>query len=55
VRWRGQGTLRFSGKGEVYSYTVMNNAPAGFEHNLPYTVALVKLAEGPTVMRSLPI
>ena len=45
--------FRFSGKGEVYSYTVMNNAPAGFERNLPYTVALVKLAEGPTVTAQL--
>ena len=43
----------FSGKGEVYSYTVMNSAPAGFERNLPYTVALVKLAEGPTVTAQL--
>ena len=45
--------FRFSGMGEVYSYTVMNNAPAGFERNLPYTVALVKLAEGPTVTAQL--
>jgi uncharacterized OB-fold protein len=45
--------FRFSGKGEVYSYTVMNSAPAGFESNLPYTVALVKLAEGPTVTAQL--
>ena len=45
--------FRFSGRGEVYSYTVMNNAPAGFEHNTPYTVALVKLAEGPTVTAQL--
>ena len=43
----------FSGKGEVYSYTVMNSAPAGFERNLPYTVALVKLEEGPTVTEQL--
>jgi uncharacterized protein len=44
---------RFSGKGEVYSYTIMNNAPAGFERNLPYTIALVKLEEGPTVTAQL--
>ena len=31
----------------------MNSAPAGFERNLPYTVALVKLAEGPTVTAQL--
>ena len=45
--------FRFSGKGSVYSYTVMNNAPAGFERGLPYTIALVKLDEGPTVTAQL--
>ena len=45
--------FRFSGRGEIYSYTIMNSAPLGFEHNLPYTVALVKLAEGPTVTAQL--
>ena len=45
--------FRFSGKGAVYSYTVMNNAPAGFERGLPYTIALVKLDEGPTVTAQL--
>ena len=46
--------FRFSGRGEVYSYTVMNNAPAGFERGLPYTVALVKLEEGPPSPPSSP-
>jgi len=45
--------FRFSGRGSVYSYTVMNNAPAGFEKTLPYTIALVKLDEGPTVTAQL--
>ena len=31
----------------------MNNAPAGFEKALPYTIALVKLDEGPTVTAQL--
>jgi uncharacterized OB-fold protein len=44
---------RFSGKGSVYSYTVMNSAPSGFERELPYTIALVKLNEGPTVTAQL--
>jgi hypothetical protein len=44
---------QFSGKGEVYSFTVMHDAPAGFEENSPYTVALVKLAEGPMVTAQL--
>jgi len=37
----------------VYSYTVMHSAPAGFEESLPYTIALVKLDEGPTVTAQL--
>ena len=44
---------QFSGQGEVYSYTVMNDAPSGFEENVPYTVAVVKLAEGPMVTAQL--
>jgi hypothetical protein len=43
----------FSGRGEVYSYTHMINAPAGFEVQAPYTVALVKLEEGPIVTAQL--
>ncbi|MDZ4158301.1 MAG: Zn-ribbon domain-containing OB-fold protein [Anaerolineaceae bacterium] len=43
----------FSGEGEVYSYTVMHDAPAGYEENTPYTVALVKLKEGPVVTAQL--
>ena len=43
----------FSGKGKVYSYTVMYDAPAGYEENLPYTVAVVALDEGPMVTAQL--
>ena len=43
----------FSGKGEVFSYTVMRDAPRGYEEALPYTVALVKLEEGPVVTAQL--
>jgi uncharacterized OB-fold protein len=43
----------FSGKGKVYSYTVMYDAPAGYEENLPYTVAVVALDEGPKVTAQL--
>ena len=43
----------FSGRGEVYSYTHMSDAPAGFEESAPYTVALVKLVEGPLVTAQL--
>jgi uncharacterized OB-fold protein len=43
----------FSGKGEIYSFTMMNDVPAGYEENAPYAVALVKLAEGPMVTAQL--
>jgi len=39
----------FSGKGEVYSYTTVYEAPAGYEEYAPYMIALVKLDEGPLV------
>lgn len=43
----------FSGKGEVYSYTTVFDAPAGFEETAPYTVAMIKLEEGPLVTAQL--
>ena len=43
----------FSGRGEVYSFTDVFEAPAGFDVNAPYTVALVKLEEGPLVTAQL--
>ncbi len=43
----------FTGLGEIYSFTTIYDAPAGFEHNAPYTVALVKLEEGPIVTAQL--
>lgn len=43
----------FSGRGQVYSYTTVYDPPAGYEENAPYTVALVKLEEGPLVTAQL--
>ena len=43
----------FSGRGEVYSYTKVYDAPQGYEEQAPYTVALVKLEEGPLVTAQL--
>jgi uncharacterized OB-fold protein len=48
-----QHWTNLSGQGEVYSYTTMFSAPNGFEEYLPYTMALVKLAEGPLVTAQL--
>ena len=44
---------QFSGRGEVYSYTTIYEPPAGYEESAPYTVALVKLEEGPLVTAQL--
>jgi uncharacterized OB-fold protein len=46
-------TFQFSGKGEVYSFTTVHQAPAGHEENAPYTLALVRLDEGPMVSAQL--
>ena len=43
----------YTGKGDVYSYTVVTNAPAGFEGEVPYTVALIHLIEGAYVSARL--
>jgi uncharacterized OB-fold protein len=59
---RGNGQLQgqlaanegpLSGRGEVYSFSTMYNAPHGFEDQKPYTIALVKLDEGPMVTAQL--
>ncbi len=44
---------KFSGKGEVYSHTDVLEAPEGHIENTPYTIALVKLEEGPLITAQL--
>jgi uncharacterized OB-fold protein len=46
-------TLRLSGRGEIYSFSVIRQAPDGFESMTPYPVALVRLEEGPLVAAQL--
>jgi uncharacterized protein len=48
-----KATFAYSGKGEIFSYTTIYEAPAGYDENAPYTVALVKLEEGPLVTAQL--
>lgn len=45
--------FQFSGHGEIYSYTTVYDAPEGYEEQAPYTVAIVKLEEGPLVTAML--
>ena len=42
-----------SGRGTVYSYTVVHRAPAEFEAEAPYVVALVELEEGVRMLTRL--
>jgi uncharacterized OB-fold protein len=46
-------SFAFSGRGEVFSFTTIYEAPTGFDETAPYTVALVKLEEGPMVTAQL--
>ena len=45
--------FQFSGKGEVYSYTTVYDAPEGYAEQAPYTLAMVKLDEGPLITAQL--
>jgi hypothetical protein len=44
---------QFSGRGEVYSFTTVYQAPSGFEQEAPYPMAMVRLEEGPLVTAQL--
>lgn len=39
--------FKFSGKGQVVTYSVVRDAPEGYELEVPYIVAIVQLEEGP--------
>ncbi|MFQ6137067.1 MAG: Zn-ribbon domain-containing OB-fold protein [Candidatus Hydrothermarchaeales archaeon] len=41
------GKKKLSGVGEVLTYTVIHAAPEGFDKQVPYVMAIVKLDEGP--------
>ncbi len=43
----------FCGRGDVFSFTTIYEAPTGFDEGAPYTVALVRLEEGPLVTAQL--
>lgn len=42
-----------AGIGEIYSYTVVQEAPEGFEDQAPYIMALVRLDEGALISAQL--
>lgn len=45
--------MEFSGKGEVFSFTILQDVPEGYQKQAPYAVALVRLEEGPMVTAQL--
>jgi uncharacterized OB-fold protein len=45
--------IEASGKGTIYSFTVVHRAPAQFADSAPYVVALVDLAEGVRLMTNI--
>lgn len=42
-----------SGRGEVYSYTIIQDPPEGFEAQAPYVLAMIRLEEGPLITAQL--
>ena len=45
--------FQFAGTGEIYSFTMLGNPPSGFEDQAPYTLALIRLDEGPLLTAQL--
>ena len=44
---------QLSGKGFIVTYTISFAAPQGRENELPYTIVIVQLDEGPWIMGNL--
>jgi uncharacterized OB-fold protein len=51
--WGPVEWVAVSGRGTVYSFTVVHRPPAGFEERVPYAVVLVDLEEGVRIMGGL--
>ncbi len=45
--------IQASGRGTIYSYTVVHRSPAAFKDDVPYVVALIDLAEGVRMMSNV--
>ena len=45
--------VELSGKGKIQTFTTCNVAPEGREDEVPYTILLVELEEGPWIMGNL--
>jgi uncharacterized OB-fold protein len=42
-----------SGRGTLHSYNIVHRPPPGWEEDVPYVIAIVKLEEGPTMMSNV--
>jgi len=42
-----------SGVGTIYTFSIMYNAPQGFEEQKPYVIAIIQLDEGPMITAQL--
>lgn len=45
--------VQFAGAGQVLTWTAVHQAPAGWERQAPYTLAIVQLDEGPKLTTQL--
>ena len=52
-RTAGLGTVAFSGRGTLYSWSRVVQPPRGFASIAPYDVGMVRLEEGPLVTAQL--
>lgn len=41
--------VKLDALGEIVTFTVIRSAPEGFEYQIPYVMAIVKLKEGPMI------
>ena len=45
--------MELTGKGKIQTFTICNVAPEGRDDEVPYTILLVELEEGPWIMGNL--
>lgn len=46
--------VEFSGRGTIYSFSVVTRTPPGFHLEAPFAVALIDLDEGQRILASIP-
>lgn len=41
--------MKLGGSGKIVSYTIVHDGPEAFKNQLPYTLAIIELDEGPQI------